>query len=64
MNRLIFALFFYYASFVWHEFERMLKIIIIAQISKGRISYVFPIYLWERRCNRRFVRRGKYLDMA
>jgi hypothetical protein len=61
MNRRFFAFFFYYAEFIWHEVERMYELIINAQIKKGRFTlcYGIPIRLWGRRCNRRFIRRGR-----
>jgi hypothetical protein len=63
MNRQLLALFFYYAGSLWHEIERMYELIINAQIQKGRFTlcYGIPICLWGRRCNRRFMRRGRPL---
>lgn len=63
MNRQLLALFFYYAGFFWHEIERMYELIINAKSKKGDLLCVTASQFayGGRRCNRRFMRRGRPL---
>jgi hypothetical protein len=63
MNRGIFLLFFYHAEFYWHEWERLLAIVIKAKSKKAANTRHWSCPHWtlkrERRCYRGTVLRGR-----
>jgi hypothetical protein len=63
MNGAIFYLFLYYAGMFWHEFERMLSILIKAKYQEAannkRWSYPHRTLKGERRCCRGTILRGR-----
>jgi hypothetical protein len=60
----ILALFFYYVGMCWHEWERLLAIVIKEKYKKAnkRWSCPWEVKKRERRCNRGIMPRGRSGD--